>query len=150
MKPYTAANLGPTDKPLVMRGLDLPQATRLLDLREEEIRELERLLGKVSTRLWEHHEYGHIQRMASPGTYECGLCTKDGNIFEEIDAALASQPAPEPVKLPEGIVLPCVVKYVGSDYFNVVDADGYVLAYEVCGEVADWICAALNAAGGGK
>ena len=98
---------------------------------------------------------------------------------------LASQPAPEPVKLPEGITLhspvpcespsqagtpgrreqskgattvansapdppiklPCSVKAYDAFAFVVVDASGDEIAPADTREQADWICAALNAAG---
>lgn len=114
MKPYTAADLGPTGKPLVMRGLDVPQLTRLLDLREEEIRELERALGHMRNAAGEveccvcgHPLASHLNHT---DRFFCSICGCNGTSMSEdltaklrqlrqADRALASHPAPEPVAL---------------------------------------------------
>ena len=199
MKPYTAADLGPTDKPLVMRGLDVLQLTRLLDLREEEIRELERAARALVDRLdfvHKHPAYMSVWQISQMhvGPYMGPQYKRE---FDRLKAALASQPtqeplprvtvdpsvppgtailrrgekevgrivnlkpAPEPVKLPEGIKFPFSIasvpraSYIDSQSWEhwVIDADTKRVSH-VCVNGFDkppavivWICAALNAAG---
>ncbi len=96
----------------------------------------------------------HSYKRAMAGIlWKCEHCGQTKEFHDSPDKGPCKrieQPAPEPVKVPEGIVLPFrhyQSPFPDSEYRVIRDANARIVA-EVHISVADWICAALNAAGG--
>jgi hypothetical protein len=104
------------------------------------VQEFEAALRKVP-----HEPYCESMKRANVPDEMC-TC-KPGSPRGEAQAALANQPATVPVKVPEGIALPCTVLPELPSGFSVRDGNNRVITFTDTREQADWICAALNAAG---